>query len=54
LPPGEYHVVAIAGTAPRSWQDPQYLDAVSRSATQVRIGEGETRTVTLNSTKGPA
>ena len=54
LPPGEYHVVAIAGTAPRSWQDPQYLDEVSRSATQVRIGEGETRTVTLNSTKGPA
>ena len=54
LPPGEYHVVAIAGTAPRSWQDPQYLDAVSRSATQVRIGEGDTRTVTLNSTKGPA
>jgi hypothetical protein len=54
LPPGEYHVVAIAGTAARSWQDPQYLDAVSRSATQVRIGEGETRAVTLSSTKGPA
>lgn len=54
LPPGEYHVVAIAGTAPRGWQDPQYLEAVSRSATQVRIGEGDTRTVTINSTKGPA
>lgn len=54
LPPGEYHVVAIADTAPRGWQDPQYLEAVSRSATQVRIGEGDTRTVTLTSTKGPA
>jgi hypothetical protein len=54
LPPGEYHAVAIAGTAPRGWQDPQYLDAVARSATQVRLSEGETRAITLTSVKGPA
>ena len=54
LPPGEYYVVAIEDSAPRSWQDPAYLDAVARSATTVRVGEGDTRAVTLTSTKGPA
>lgn len=54
LPPGEYYVVAIENSAPRSWQDPAYLDAAARSATTVRVGEGDTRTVTLTSTKGPA
>jgi hypothetical protein len=54
LPPGEYYVVAIEDSAPRNWQDPAYLDAVARSATTVRVGEGDTRTVTLTSTKGPA
>ena len=54
LPPGEYHVVAIEESAPRNWQDPAYLDAIARSATTVRIGEGESRVVTLTSTKGPA
>lgn len=54
LPPGEYHVVAIQDSAPRSWQDPGYLDAIARSATQIRIGEGDSRAVTLTSTKGPA
>ena len=39
LPAGEYYVVAIEDSAPRSWQDPAYLDAVSRSAQTVRIGE---------------
>jgi hypothetical protein len=57
LPPGEYHVVAIEHSAPRSWQDPAYLEVISRSATQIRLGEGESRAVTLSSTssaKGPA
>jgi hypothetical protein len=54
LPAGEYYVVAIEDSAPRNWQDPAYLDAVARSATTVRVGEGDTRTVTLTSTKGPA
>ncbi len=54
LPPGEYHVVAIEGSAPRTWQDPAYLDTVSRSATQVRIGDADARTVTLASVKGPS
>ena len=54
LPPGDYNVVAIEDSAPRSWQDPAYLDAIARSATTVRIGEGDSRAVTLTSTKGPA
>ncbi len=54
LPPGEYHVVAIEGSAPRTWQDPAYLDTVSRSATQIRIGDADARTVTLTSVKGPS
>jgi hypothetical protein len=54
LPPGEYYVVAIEDSAPRNWQVPAYLDAVARSATSVRIGEGDSRAVTLTSTKGPA
>jgi hypothetical protein len=54
LPPGEYHVVAIENSAPRSWQDPAYLDAISRSATTVRIGEGDSRSITLTSNRGPA
>ncbi len=54
LPPGEYYVVAIEDSVPRNWQDPAYLDAIARSGTTVRIGEGDTRTVTLTSTKGPA
>jgi len=54
LPPGEYHVVAIEGSAPRTWQDPAYLDTMARSATQVRIGDADARTVTLTSVKGPS
>lgn len=54
LPPGEYNVVAIENTAPRSWQDPAYLDVIARSAMQVRIGEGDSRVLTLTSTRGPA
>jgi len=54
LPPGEYHVVAIGGSAPRTWQDPAYLDTVSRSATQIRIGDADARAVTLTSVKGPS
>ncbi|HUR21039.1 MAG TPA: carboxypeptidase-like regulatory domain-containing protein [Vicinamibacterales bacterium] len=54
LPPGDYNVVAIEDSAPRNWQDPAYLDAIARGATTVRIGEGDSRAVTLTSTKGPA
>ncbi len=54
LPPGEYHVVAIENSAPRTWQDPAYLEAIARSATQIRVGEGDSRAVTLTSTRGPA
>jgi hypothetical protein len=54
LPPGEYHIVAIEDSVPRSWQNPEYLDVIARGATVVRIGEGDARVVTLVATKGPA
>lgn len=54
VPPGEYHVIALSDSAPRSWQAPTYLQELARSAQQIRVGDGETRTVSLTSMKGPA
>ena len=49
-------VLLILGVAllPEIPQDPAYLEAIARSATQVRLGEGDSRSMTLTSTKGPA
>ncbi|NQW03504.1 MAG: carboxypeptidase regulatory-like domain-containing protein [Acidobacteria bacterium] len=54
IPPGDYLVVAIADSAPRTWQDPAYLQPLSRMAQTVRVGAGDTQTITLTSLKGPA
>jgi len=47
LPPGDYYVAAIRDDLAADWQDPEFLDAVSRSATRVRIVEGERHTQPL-------
>jgi hypothetical protein len=44
LPAGEYYVAAILEGAVSSWQDPQVLADLARTATAVRLGEGDTRT----------
>lgn len=52
LPSGDYYLVAVDANAPRSWQDPAYLGQVARSATQVRLADGDTRTQALTTLKG--
>lgn len=47
LPPGEYNVAEIAEDNVAQWQDPQFLAELARSATTVRLSEGETRTQNL-------
>jgi hypothetical protein len=44
LPAGEYYVAAILEGAVSSWQDPQVLADLARTATPVRLAEGDTRT----------
>jgi hypothetical protein len=40
LPPGAYHVAAIADDLPDNWQLPATLEAISRIATRVMVGDG--------------
>jgi hypothetical protein len=47
LPPGEYYVAAIPDELSRDWQDPAFLDALSRAGSQVTLVEGESRTLNL-------
>ena len=44
LPAGDYYVAAIKEEAITQWQDPEVLEELSRSASQVRLGDGEART----------
>lgn len=44
LPPGDYYVAATLDT---EWQDPQVLAELARSATTVRLSDGDTRTQNL-------
>lgn len=52
LPTGDYYVIAVEDAAITSWQAPEFLNDLARAATQVRIGEGETRTQNLTTVKG--
>lgn len=47
LPPGDYYIAAISDESISQWQDPQVLTELARSATQVRLAEGDTRTQDL-------
>jgi protocatechuate 3,4-dioxygenase beta subunit len=47
LPAGDYYVAAISEDAFSSWQNPDTLAEISRSATQVRINDGDTQTQNL-------
>jgi len=50
LPFGTYYVAAMTKLPPYgddAWQDPEFLDALSRSASSVTIREGEKRSVIL-------
>ncbi len=47
LPPGEYYVVAFSEEFAGEWQDPRFLDQLSRVASHVTLGDGEKRTQDL-------
>jgi hypothetical protein len=52
LPPGDYYVGAIHEESTPQWQDPQVLEELARSASQVRLGDGEGRTQDVKSSGG--
>ena len=47
LPAGSYFIVALPDEVIGDWQDPSFLDVLSRGATSVTIAEGESRTLDL-------
>ena len=48
LPAGSYFIVAIPDEVAGDWQDPSFLDALSRSATQLNLAEGESKSLDLH------
>lgn len=47
LPAGDYYVIALPDKDAANWQDPAFLAQISRSATTVRLADGDTRTQAL-------
>ncbi len=47
LPPGEYNVIAVKEDTVGDWQDPALLQALTRYAQQVRLVEGDRKTIDL-------
>ena len=47
LPPGDYYAIAVDRYGQMDWQDPDYLDGLSRQATPLSLSEGDTRTLDL-------
>jgi len=45
--PGDYYVAAIPDARAGDWQDPAFLDDLTRRASQVRIAEGEKKVADL-------
>src|SRR5262249_29211297 len=50
LPAGDYYVSSILEGAVSEWQDPQALADIARTATQVRIADGDTKTQNVDRT----
>lgn len=44
LPPGQYYVAAVPEEQAADWRHPRFLEAASRGAIQVTIGDGERKT----------
>ncbi len=47
LPEGEYNVIAISEEVASEWQEPRFLEAMSREASRVTIVEGDKRALDL-------
>ena len=41
--PGEYHAIALPFIEQDQWQDPEFLDALRRTAVRITLGEREDR-----------
>jgi hypothetical protein len=52
MPPGDYYVIGVHEDAMPQWQDPQALQELAGSATQVHLAEGETKSVNLKTIGG--
>jgi len=53
LLPGDYYVLAVDRIQNGDWMDPEYLDRVRGNATSLRLGEGDTQTLTLRLLEQP-
>jgi hypothetical protein len=47
LPPGEYYAIALGRADPSQWQDPDFLEGLSRQASTFSLAPGDTRTLDL-------
>lgn len=47
LPVGDYHAIAVEYVEPGEWTDPEYLDRVRQKATNLTLGDGETKALDL-------
>jgi hypothetical protein len=51
LPAGDYFVVAVSDAATGDWQNADFLDSLSRTATRVHLDEGDRRTQALTTAR---
>jgi protocatechuate 3,4-dioxygenase beta subunit len=47
LPPGDYYAIALDRADPMEWQDPEFLEGLSRQASAFSLAQGETKTLAL-------
>jgi len=47
LPPGQYYAIALDRVDPIGWQDPDFLEGLSRQASTFSLTQGEMRTLDL-------
>ena len=52
LRPGQYYAIALDRVEDNAWQDPEFLEGLSRQASTFLLPEGETRTMDLTPSKG--
>ena len=47
LPPGDYYAIALDRADPMEWQDPEFLEGLSRQASAFTLAQSETQTLAL-------
>jgi len=51
LPAGDYLIAAVPEAAAADWQNPDFLESLTRSATRVHIDEGEKKSQNLTTAR---